>query len=141
MQSPAPGLLKVPGGHIWAVALVEPDGQANPAAQGPVHKGDTCPGPDPYWPATQGPEHAGLVVADSTPYTPRGQRVQVPAPASLHFPGGHMNGVLEMEPGEHAYPAVQFPEHAAPLIPLTFPNLPLGHRPVQEAVVSPNVEP
>ncbi len=69
VHSPAAPVLYRPTGHTDAVALVDPVGQAYPAAHGPAHV-------DPAAPA-------------EAPKRPAGHGVQAAAPAPLYVPGGH----------------------------------------------------
>jgi hypothetical protein len=62
-HTPSPGALYWPVGHRTAVALVEPAGQAYPAAHRPLHPGTVNPG--------------------TAPYAPTGHSVHIPAPPQL----------------------------------------------------------
>jgi hypothetical protein len=93
LQDAAPDRLYVPGRHIAAVAMVDPDAHAYPAAQRPLHAGDVTPAADPY--------------------VPPGHAVHDPAPPSLYVPASHSTAIGLVDPASHAYPAAHAPEHAA----------------------------
>jgi hypothetical protein len=61
---------------------------------------------------------------DVAPYVPTGHPVHAPA---LNVPAEHINAVGVVDPGTHAYPALQFPEHIADVSPAMDPNRPAGH--------------
>ena len=63
------------------------------------------------------------------------------APAVAKVPVGHSIAVGDVDPGGHAYPAVQLPVQAAVTRPVAAPYLPPGHGPLQVAVVRPEVLP
>ncbi len=106
-QVPAPPTLNVPGGHIMAVALVDPATHAYPAAQLPLHAAEVKPVTDPNVPAGQG--------------------VQAPRPPALNKPMGHTEAAAVVDPSTQKYPAEQLPLHAAVVNPVTDPYLPAGH--------------
>ena len=66
-HAPAPPTLYQPGGHSTAVALVEPDGQAKPGEQPPLHPEVLSPGTAPNSPAAQGPLQADELRALDVP--------------------------------------------------------------------------
>ena len=103
---PAPAKLYLPTGHMTAVELVLPDGQA--------------------YPAVQLPEQAAVGRPAVAPYSPAAHAVHVPDPDKLKAPGGHCSAVELVEPAGHAYPAVQFPSHDAFVSPREAPKLPAG---------------
>jgi hypothetical protein len=108
VHADAAAALNLPAGHTL-VFEVDPGGHANPAAQAPLHAGNGRPG--------------------APPYVPPGQSVQVPAPARLYCPAGHMNGAALVDPAAHAYPAAQRPLHVEVFSPVTeaLNQVPAGH--------------
>ena len=66
-------------------------------------------------------------MAGVAPNEPPGHRVQVPMPATLYCPAGHVNCVVDVEPTAHAYPAVHAPLHADDVRPGVAPKAPAGH--------------
>jgi hypothetical protein len=113
LHNDAPSTLYVPAGQATAVALVDPGGHA--------------------YPAVQGPEHELLVSALALPNTPPGHGVHNDAPPRLYVPTGQATAEALVDPGGHAYPAVQGPRQDASARPGT-PYLPPRHRPLQEGV-------
>lgn len=107
---PAPARLYRPGGHISAVAEVEPGAHAYPAVQVPEQVDTTSPLEAPNVPAGHWPVQLGVVRAGRKPYRPGAQAVQPPAPAVAYHPAGHIAAVALVEAGGHAYPASQTPE-------------------------------
>jgi hypothetical protein len=132
-----PATLKEPGAHTAAVAFVDATGHAYPALQFPTQPGDATPDTLPNRPAGHTPEQAAVVKPEVAPNKPALQLVQVPAPARLKVPGGHTVAVGDTDPAPHAYPAVQFPEHAGVVRPSEPPNTPGGQRAVQALVFRP----
>jgi hypothetical protein len=147
VHTPAPTREYCPAWHSNAVALVDPAGHTYPAVQGPVHVDTVRPVPDPKKPASQGPVHvdtvmpvddpyrpaghcplqADVVAATVVPKVPSGHTVQAAAPASAYCPATHCTAVLFVLPAGHAFPAVQFPEHAAVVMFVDEPKVPPGH--------------
>jgi len=75
------------------------------------------------------------------PYSPALQFVHDPAPGKLYSPAPHIDAVAFVLPAGHAYPALQFPEHAGDVSPAVDPNVPAGHGAVHAAVPRPDVAP
>ena len=117
VHTPCRPVLYFPGTHTAAVALVDPAAHAYPAAQSPLHVATDTPGVDPNCPAT----HV----------------VHTPAPPSEYVPAGQMDAVAFVDPATHAYPALQFPLHAADDRPGAPPYRPAAHADVHAAVVRP----
>jgi hypothetical protein len=84
LHDPAPARLYRPGGHIDAVALVEPTGHTYPAVHRPLHTAEFKP------------------AVAALNQVPEGQLLHAPAPARLYRPGGQMNAVALVEPTGHA---------------------------------------
>lgn len=57
----------------------------------------------------------------AAPKRPPGHSVQLPAPTRLYVPAGHTAAVALVDPGAHAYPAVQGVHTAAPAVALYCP--------------------
>ena len=89
---------------------------------------DVSPDTSPKYPPKHAPVHDATPTAAVLPYRPALQFVHVPAAARLYCPAGHVTWVALMDPAGHAYPAVQFPEHAAVASADTFPKVPGGHK-------------
>jgi hypothetical protein len=89
---------------------------------------DVSPDTSPKYPPKHAPVHDTTPTAAVLPYRPALQFVHVPAAARLYCPAGHVTCVELMDPAGHAYPAVQFPEHAAVASADTFPKVPGGHK-------------
>jgi hypothetical protein len=121
VQLPAPPVLYVPTAQMEAVADAEPAGQEYPAGQLPLQVADVMAGVDPNCPA--------------------GQSVHTVAPAKEYRPTAHWDAVDEIDPGEHAYPAVQMPEQALVVSPAVAPYRPPGQGPEHAAAVKPVVTP
>lgn len=105
----APAALHRPGEH-WDHAGVEsfvPARQTKPAAQGPSHE-DFCR-------------------AIPEPYRPASQSVQTAAPVRLYRPAGHTTCSADVDPGGHAYPALQLPEQLGEVNADVAPCTPSGH--------------
>lgn len=121
VQLLAPPALYVPGWHTNAVGTTDPAGHAYPGEHVPEHNALVRPGVDPKVPA--------------------GHKTHVPAPAREYDPAGHCTAVALVEPAGHAYPAEQFPEHAALVRPETAPKDPAGHSPEHVGTVRAGPEP
>ena len=63
--------------------------------------------------------------------------MQLLAPLGLYCPTGHSVPVALVDPAGHAYPAAHAPSHDDDDSPLTDPNRPAAHSPLQAAVDSP----
>ncbi len=147
VHNPAPDRLYFPGGHVAAVALVDPTMHAYPAVQLSVQEATGMAGVAPYRPAAQemhtpapdrlyfpGGHVAAVALVDPTmhaypavqlsvqeatgmagvaPYRPAAQEMHTPAPDRLYLPAGHVAAVALVDPAIHANPAVQLPLHAA----------------------------
>ena len=124
-------------GHCWAVGVVDPAGHAYPALHAPSHDDDDSPLTDPNRPAAHSPLQAAAVSPVLLPKVPALQLVQAPAPARLYCPAPHSVPVALVDPGGHAYPAAHAPSHDDDDSPLTDPNQPAAHSPLQAAVDSP----
>ena len=107
--------------------LVDPATQKYPALHKPLHDDDPKPLTAPNVPAGHGAVHAADVRPVVSPYRPVLQLVQTPAPPTLNLPSGHIAAVALVDPATHAYPALQFPLHAADGRPAVAPNVPAGH--------------
>ena len=91
-----------PGGHMDAVALVDPATHAYPAVQLAIQLDTDRPDTDPYRPASQGPLHAAVDMAVVAPNSPALQLVQAPAPTRLYDPTGHVTAVATVDAGGQA---------------------------------------
>ena len=76
--------------------------------------------------------HDGVDRPVVSPYRPALQLVQAPAPPTLNLPVPQMAAVPLVDPGTQAYPAVQFPLHAADGRPAVAP-----YRPALQSVHTP----
>jgi hypothetical protein len=108
------------------MALVDPAGHAYPAAQFPEQADELRPEVPPKVPAGHCPLHVADVNSLPSPKVPTGHSVHAPAPLKLYWPVGHLDAIgLELvDPGGHACPAVQFPEHPADAIAAVLPYRP-----------------
>jgi hypothetical protein len=96
-----------------AVALVEPEAHAYPAAQLPLHAADDRPATAPYRPAAHAAVHAADVSPVPFPNRPAGHSTHSPAPDRLYRPTPHIAAVALVDPATHAYPALQLPLHVS----------------------------
>jgi hypothetical protein len=127
VQDSAAARLNLPAGHATAVELVELTGHAYPAVQFPEHAAVVSPDDDPKVPAGHGAVHDADGKPPVAPYSPALQLVHTPAPPRLYVPAGHTAAVAFVDPAGHQYPAVQFPVHAAEVMPIVEPYTPAGH--------------
>jgi hypothetical protein len=72
--------------------------------------------------------HAAEVRASVLPYTPEGQGTHTPTPPTLYVPGVQADGVGEVDPAGHAYPAVHGPLQAGDATFDALPYRPGPHR-------------
>jgi hypothetical protein len=121
LHTPAPATLKVPAGHMTAVADTDPVAHAYPGVHSPEQLADGRPA--------------------EPPYVPAGQLEHTPDPDVANLPTGHCDAVDDTEPATHACPAEHNPLHTAADKPVLPPNVPAGHGAVQEEFVSPAVDP
>jgi hypothetical protein len=128
-----PPALYDPAAHGTTVGVVEPEGHAYPAEQGPVHDDVATPGTAPYVPAGHGPVHDALLMAGLAPYRPAAHALHVLAPLKLYVPAGHVADVEFVDPAAHAYPAVHGPVQPDVVRPDVAPYRPGSHGPVQVA--------
>jgi hypothetical protein len=80
---------------------------------------------------------AALASPEELPNKPTGQSTQANAPGNEYVPAGQMDAVAFVDPATHAYPALQFPLHAADDRPGAPPYRPAAHADVHAAVVRP----
>ena len=140
-HDPDPATANLPAAHTAAVAELDPATHAYPALHSPLHPGVVSPVVAPYVPAGHGAVHDALVSPELEPYSPAGQSVHTAEPPRLYFPAGQMAAVALVDPATHAYPALQFPEHAGVDKPAAAPNVPPGHKPEHTALDSPVLDP
>ncbi len=141
VHTPDPPTLYLPGAHSDVVGLVDPAGHAYPAVQFPLQAGVVRPEVAPYVPAGHAPVHPAVGSPDDAPYRPAAHGLHTPDPVKLKEPAAHRMAVAEVLPVGHAFPAVQFPLHAAVGSPAVAPNVPAGHGPVHCDEVSPVDDP
>jgi hypothetical protein len=101
-HAPHPDSEYRPGGHMDAVALVDPATHAYPAVQLAVQLDTDRPDTDPYRPASHGPLQAAVDMAVVAPNSPALQLVQAPAPTRLYDPTGHVTAVATVDAGGQA---------------------------------------
>jgi hypothetical protein len=87
-----------PGGHVNAVALVEPGAHAYPARQMPLQADTFRPVALPNQPPSHGPLHPAVGSASWAPYRPTGHMSQADDPDSEYWPKGHADGVELVDP-------------------------------------------
>jgi hypothetical protein len=123
-HAPHPDSEYRPGGHMDAVALVDPATHAYPAVQLAVQLDTDRPDTDPYRPVSQGPLQAAVDMAVVAPNSPALQLVQTPAPTRLNVPTGHVTAVARMDTGGQAKPGAHAPEHPGSAIAVEAPYRP-----------------
>lgn len=131
-QTPIEAVEYRPMGHVNAVPLVDPAGQAYPALQFAVHEGAVAPALAPKTPAAQGPEQPAVVRPLVAPKVPGGQGLHTAAPPVEYLPGPHRVAVALVDLAGQACPAAHCPEQAAEVRAEAAPNTPAGqsvHRP------------
>jgi hypothetical protein len=99
----APLALHCPLGHTTCVALIEPLGQAYPAAHAAVHRLEVSPA-TPYRPAAHMPVQLGVVKPLVSPYSPAGHDTHALSPRE-YLPT--VQGVQGAEPPLLLVPAAQ----------------------------------
>jgi hypothetical protein len=129
VHTPDPPTLYLPGAHSDVVGLVDPAGHAYPAVQFPLHAGVVRPEVAPYVPAGHAPVHPAVGSPADAPYRPGAHGLHTPDPVKLKEPAAHRMAVAEVLLVGHAYPAVQFPLHAAVGMALALP-----YRPASQSV-------
>ena len=107
--------------------MVEPAGHAYPAVQFPLQLEFIKPEVLPKVPGLHGPLHVGEFNPVVFPKYPALQFAHAPVPAAEYVPTGHTNGVDDVEPAAHVYPALQFPLQLAFVSPGVLPYSPVAH--------------